>query len=313
MPGDKDVSDHRGQLPPFSPPKFNWNQDILYKKFKSFKRFVEFVFQRQYEKCFNGIKCGSILNWLGVEAYPTYDNLFISEEDKKDPTKLLDAFEFKPERNIFQSWYALGSIYGGAFKTHSEFYHKLNCVANNSNFTNKDDIVKFLYLTHNQNTKVHEHLSKELTDKISLADMLKMARVCEDTVHYEKISEQYLESVKTVKQVDAIHQRNSSKPKHKGRGCGGHSSHNRSQSRKHGRYSIVDPVTHPRSARPMARNVFTATKKDILASFGIQNNMASHLDQMLEAHLKTTDFHTEMYRRSTNVNLMTLSSLSKTQ
>ena len=34
----------------------------------------------------------SILNWLGVEAYPIYDNLSISEEDKKDPTKLLDAF-----------------------------------------------------------------------------------------------------------------------------------------------------------------------------------------------------------------------------
>ena len=48
-----------------------------------------------------------------------YNNLSISEDDKKDPSKLLDAFEcyFKPEQNIFQSWYALGSIYSGAFKT----------------------------------------------------------------------------------------------------------------------------------------------------------------------------------------------------
>ena len=127
-----------------------------------------------------GSNVGSILNWLGVEAYPTYDNLSISKEDKKDPTKLLDAFEccFKPERNIFQSWYALGSIYSGAFKTQSEFYHKLNSVANDCNFTNKDEIVKFLYLTHNQNTRVHEQLLKELTDMTSLADMLRMARVC---------------------------------------------------------------------------------------------------------------------------------------
>ena len=160
MPGNDDASDHRGQLPPFSPPKFNWNQDNLYEQFKSFKRVVEFTFQGQYEKCLNRIKFGSILNWLGVEAYPIYDNLSISEEDKKDPTKLLDAFEhyFKPERYIFQSWYALGSIYSGAFKTQSEFYHKLNSVANNCNFTNKGKIVKFLYLTHNQNTRVHEHL-----------------------------------------------------------------------------------------------------------------------------------------------------------
>ena len=43
---------------------------------------------------------------------------------------------------------------------------------------------------------------------------------------------------------------------------------------------IVDPVTHLRSARPMAKNVFIATRKDILASFVIQNNVTSHLDQM---------------------------------
>ena len=66
--------------------------------------------------------------------------------------------------------------------------------------------MKFLYLNHNQNTRVREHLLKELTDTTSLADMLRMARVCEGTVHSEEISKQYLELVKTVKQVDAIHQ-----------------------------------------------------------------------------------------------------------
>ena len=49
----------------------------------SFKRVVEFVFQGQYEKCSNKIKCGSILNWLGVEAYPIYNNLSISGNDKR--------------------------------------------------------------------------------------------------------------------------------------------------------------------------------------------------------------------------------------
>ena len=163
MPGENDALDHKGQLPPLTTPKFNWNQDNLYEQFKSFKRVVEFTFKGQYEKCSNGIKCSSILNWLGVEAYPVCDNLSISEDDKKDPSKLLDAFEhyFKPECIIFQSWYALGSIYSGAFKTQSEFYHELNIVANDCNFTNKK-IIKFLYLTHNQNTRVREHLLKEV-------------------------------------------------------------------------------------------------------------------------------------------------------
>ena len=146
MPGDDDATDHNGQLPPFTPPKFNWNQDSLYKQFKSFKRVVEFAFKGQYEKCSNRIKCGSILNcWLSIESYPVYDNLPILDEDKKDPSKLLDAFEhyFKPERNIFQFWYTLGSIYSSTFKTQSEFYHELYGVANDCNLTNKGEIVKF--------------------------------------------------------------------------------------------------------------------------------------------------------------------------
>ena len=92
------------QLPPFTPTKFNWNQDNLYEQFTSLKRVVEFAFKGRYEKCSNSVKCGSILNSLGVESYPVYDNLPITEAQKQDPNQLLAAFEkyFKPERNIFQ-------------------------------------------------------------------------------------------------------------------------------------------------------------------------------------------------------------------
>ena len=43
---------------------------------------------------------------------------------------------------------------------------------------------------------------------------------------------------------------------------------------------IVDSVTHLRSAKLTAKNVCTATRRGILASFVVQSNMASHLDQM---------------------------------
>ena len=89
MPGDDDATEHKGQLPPFTPPKFNWNQDNLYEQFKSFKRVVDFTFQGQYEKCSNRIKCGSFLDWLGIEAYPIYDNLSISADDKKQVARCL--------------------------------------------------------------------------------------------------------------------------------------------------------------------------------------------------------------------------------
>ena len=153
---------------------------------------------------------------------------------KQDPEQLLTAFQkyFKPERNVFQSWYTLGSIYSNAFKTQSEFYHKLNAVANDCQFANKEEIVKFLFLPHNQNTRVREHLLKEMQDTTSVTDMLQMARVCKGTMHSEELSKQYLKSIKTVKQVDSInHTRSASKGRGLGRGHGHSQSQHRSQSK----------------------------------------------------------------------------------
>ena len=45
MPREDDGDGPRGQLPPFTPPRFNWNQDNLYEQFKNFKRVVEFAFK----------------------------------------------------------------------------------------------------------------------------------------------------------------------------------------------------------------------------------------------------------------------------
>ena len=233
---------------------------------------VEFAFKGQYEKCSNSVKCGSILNWLGIEAYPVYDNIPITEAQKQDPEQLLAAFKkyFKPERNIFQSWYALGSIYSGAFKTQSEFYHKLNSVANDCNFTNKEEIVKFLFLTHNQNTRVCEHLLKEMQDKTSMSDMLCVARVCEGTVQSKEISKQYLEFIKTVKQVDAInqHQRSASSSKGRGcgRGCGGQGqsqSQHRSQSkcRPSGNCSNCGSSHPPKRCKALRKECYHCHKK----------------------------------------------------
>ena len=212
-----------------------------------------------------------------------YNNLSISEDDKKDPIKLLDVFEcyFKPEHNSFQSWCALSSIKSGAFKTQSKFYHKLNSVANDCNFTNKDEVVKFLYLTNNQNTRVREHLLKELTDTTSLADMLRMAHVCEGTVHSEEISKQYLESVKTVNRLMPYIRETtiSLYIKVEAMEAIGFTA-GLNQEGLVVVVQIVVPVTHLRNVRHTAKNVFTATRKDILVSFVIQSNVESLLDPM---------------------------------
>ena len=134
--------------------------------------------------------------------------------------------------------------------------------------TNKDEIVKFFYLTHNQNTRVREYLLKKLTDTTSIADMLRMAHVYEGTVHSEEISKQYLESVKTVKQVDAIHQRNSSKSQHKGRGHGGHRSYSQSQSRRPGgRCSNCGSSHPPKKCKAYGKECFHCHKKGHFSQF----------------------------------------------
>ena len=255
------------QLVPFTPPKFHWNQDNLYEQFKTFKCVVEFAFKGQYKKCSKSVMCRSILNWLGIKSYSVYDNLCITEAQKQDLDQCLAAFEkyFKPERNIFQSWHALGSIYSGAFKTQSEFYHKLNSVADNCSFTNKEEIVKFLFLTHNQNTRVHEHSLKEMQDMTSMTDMLHVAHVYEGTVYSKEISLQYLESIKTVKQVDAINQcqRSASKGRGSGRGHGQSQSRHRSQSkgRPSGNCSNCGSSHPPKRCKTFGKECYHCHKK----------------------------------------------------
>ena len=120
---------------------------------------------------------------------------------------MLDAFSnyLKLERNVFHSWYMLGSIYSNQFKTQSDFYNCLQCVAKECNFSNSEEIVKFLFLTHNNNTHVPEDLLKEMKEDTSLATMLNIVWISEGTIHSEELSKQYLDTIKVSnKQIDSV-------------------------------------------------------------------------------------------------------------
>ena len=126
--------------PPFIAPKFDWTKPNLYDQFKIFSRKVKFAFDGQFKDSDNKVKVGCILNWLGDDAFLIYDNLMFDDPAYKDlPDKVLDAFSnyLKPEMNVFYSWYTLGSIYSNQFKTQSDFYNHLQCVAKECNFSSK--------------------------------------------------------------------------------------------------------------------------------------------------------------------------------
>ena len=191
---------------PFIVPKFNWQADNLYAHFQIFKDKVTFAFDGQFKEANKESKCGAILNWMGDEAFPIYHNLPISADDKKDPKKLLDGFldYFKPEQNVYQSWYTLGSLYSGQFKSQGDFYNKLQQVVCECSFTNADEVVKFLFLTHNQDKRVHEDLLKQMKETTTLSDMVRIAKTTESMVHSETLSTQYLETVKSTKTIEAV-------------------------------------------------------------------------------------------------------------
>ena len=102
-------------------------------------------------------------------------------------------------------WYTLGSIYSNQFKSQSDFYNCLQCVAKECNFSSCDEVVKFLFLPHNNNTHVHEDLLKEMKEDTTLATMLNIAQISEGTIHSEELSKQYFETIKVSnKQVDSV-------------------------------------------------------------------------------------------------------------
>ena len=101
--------------------------------------------------------------------------------------KLLDGFldYFKPEQNVYQSWYTLGSLYSGQFKSQGDFYNKLQQVVHECSFTNADEVVKFLFLTHNQDKHVCEDLLKQMKETTTLSDMIRVTKTTESMIHSE--------------------------------------------------------------------------------------------------------------------------------
>ena len=169
---------------------------------------MDFAFKGTFRESAVAEKVWAILNWLGNNAYEIYGHLhWAADGDKDNPDRVLEAFEsyFKPEHNQFHSLYTLGSIYSSQFKCQHDFLARLREVAHDCSFTNADEIVHFLFLTHNQNTHIREELLKSMKTTDSLHDALHMAHPAEGTMHTEELCKQYLDTVKKDTQIDSIY------------------------------------------------------------------------------------------------------------
>ena len=112
--------------------------------------------------------------------------------------KVLKAFKdyFKPAQNKYHCWYILSGIYSSQFKSQSEFMVKLCECVRECSFEKPDEVVKFLFLMHNQNARVCEELLKSMKDSDGLNDILGYAHLVEGMQHSESLSKAYLDTVK---------------------------------------------------------------------------------------------------------------------
>ena len=69
---------------------------------------------------------------------------------------------FKPTQSVLQSWYQLGSVYSSQCKDQMVFLNKMKNVGTDCSFSNKDEVIKFLFITHNTNERVKDYLIEHM-------------------------------------------------------------------------------------------------------------------------------------------------------
>ena len=119
--------------------------------------------------------------------------------------------EFKPCQTVMQSWYQLGNLYSSQCKDQTEFMTRIRDLAKEGGFTNQEEIVKFLFLIHNNNTKVREYLIDKAEPSKSSYDFLVLAKTIESQSQTESMSRKLLEKVGNT-QVAAVQRKRSQMP-----------------------------------------------------------------------------------------------------
>ena len=136
--------------------------------------------QGPYKDLHASMKVSIFLNWLGDRSYELINTIEFpltkSKSVLKDVIEQFDLY-FKPSQSTFQSWYELGSLYSSQFKNQNDFLNKLIDVSKDCNLDNPSELVKFLFLVHNQNACVRENLLKDMKPECTLQDCLRIAKL----------------------------------------------------------------------------------------------------------------------------------------
>ena len=147
---------------------------------------------------------------------------------------------------------------------------KLKDITNACSFTNSDEVVNFLFLTHNQNSRVKDALLDKMKGTSSLTECLAIAKTVESTIETEKLSKTFLQNVNKPETTD-IDEVNRSKRQNQNRGGGRGQKFNQSSSHKggkgQGKYRNCGNNHPPRKCPAYGKECFRCKKPNHFKEF----------------------------------------------
>ena len=110
-----------------------------------------------------------VLNWMSPHSDQIFNTLRFPED--RDKQKLIGVLEilgghFKPTQSVLQSWYQLDYVYISQCKDQMEFWNKVKDVATGCSFSNKEEVIKFLFLIHKTTGRVKDYLIEYMKPEI---------------------------------------------------------------------------------------------------------------------------------------------------
>ena len=107
---------------------------------------------------------------------------------------------------MIHAWYRIGTMFSdtGEIKTQSDFMYRLKDLAKQCEFTNSDEVVKFLFPIHNRHSEVKQELLKCVTKDTTLIQCLEYARSVEGNLQSVELSK-YVEKVQPSTSTTDVH------------------------------------------------------------------------------------------------------------
>ena len=178
---------YANDLSGIKPPNFDWEAPDLAQQFRKFKRYCELLLSTPgYAHRANSDLVNYILLWLGPQGVEIFDNLTLTDEQRKTPKKVWEAFEnyFEPKSNYRLARFQLRDMRQQPQEPIDSFITRLRAQAQKCNFTSSeltednliDQIIKGVF---------HDSIRKKLLDKdpgkLKLDECIQYARIYETT------------------------------------------------------------------------------------------------------------------------------------